>query len=440
MQPVVKTVVVEEEEPAEDDKDESTEEDTENSEDERRKEDMQRLKEERENRKAQRMAARKEKKEEAARKRKEKEEALARQEAEQYQKDAAAHRAEHADKHGDADDSDDDDLLADRMLSPRSLAQMETGQLVIQFLRAEKLAKAGNFYAQAKLLAPKKEFLTATHLVKKNANPSWSLGKETPKIFNVKDVANSLLKVQVMSKVLGSAVAGEALIDVRDLKPSVPYTRTLELGVKMNRKAREARRLDKGGKAKELGSLTMNVMFFNINERFVGTEFSHPVHTMIAKENEEAVRTLLDMADSSKDTLNQEGDSCVLLACKHDMHEVVLALLEKKFDPKQANKRKQQAVHMAAAHSSRSLIHLLKAGVDINVADAEGLYPLHYAAQHDNVESIELLVAHGANVNQLSEGEAPTPAIVPGPAVLGTFTAVPARTPGQWTSGLIFCK
>ena len=27
-----------------------------------------------------------------------------------------------------------------------------------------------------------------------------------------------------------------------------------------------------------------------------------------------------------------------------------------------------------------------------------------------------------------------------GPAVLGTFTAVPARTPGQCTSGLIFCK
>lgn len=54
-------------------------------------------------------------------------------------------------------------------------------------------------------------------------------------------------------------------------------------------------------------------------------------------------------------------------------------------------------LHTAVAQRNISLVReLLQRGVDVNVQDHKGMTPLHYAAQNQDTEMSELLLAHGA--------------------------------------------
>ncbi|EAY06190.1 hypothetical protein TVAG_099010 [Trichomonas vaginalis G3] len=64
------------------------------------------------------------------------------------------------------------------------------------------------------------------------------------------------------------------------------------------------------------------------------------------------------------------------------------------------NGDKQTALHYAVANSSKEIVELLVShGANINEKDGNGITPLQYAVGNNHKELVEFLVSHGANIN-----------------------------------------
>jgi hypothetical protein len=68
----------------------------------------------------------------------------------------------------------------------------------------------------------------------------------------------------------------------------------------------------------------------------------------------------------------------------------------------------EDVVDAAKAGAARRVEALLRSGLDVNAADADGRTPLHCAAAHDHLEVVNLLLNHRADVNRPdNEGRTP---------------------------------
>jgi hypothetical protein len=119
-------------------------------------------------------------KKEAAETRRKAEEGERERKLKQAHSDAGVSDGKNAGPRPEADGVDEDGFP---VYSPRKLDAMETGQIVIQFLKVEGV-KPANLYLQAKLLSPTKQLLHETEVIKKTAPPDWSAWP--PSIHNVK--------------------------------------------------------------------------------------------------------------------------------------------------------------------------------------------------------------------------------------------------------------
>ena len=64
-----------------------------------------------------------------------------------------------------------------------------------------------------------------------------------------------------------------------------------------------------------------------------------------------------------------------------------------------SKRKREELLHLATKNGQVSLIKtLLKARVDINALNVEGLSPLHLAAIEGNIEVTKLLISEGANI------------------------------------------
>ncbi|XP_033727151.1 LOW QUALITY PROTEIN: ankyrin repeat and SOCS box protein 16-like [Pecten maximus] len=89
--------------------------------------------------------------------------------------------------------------------------------------------------------------------------------------------------------------------------------------------------------------------------------------------------------------------------------EKVVWLLKKGADPKACASSGKEPIHVAAAHSGPIIVHLIKAGCDVNTQDhIKGDTPLHIACARCCECAILTLVQHGAKFNLLNNhGETP---------------------------------
>ena len=62
--------------------------------------------------------------------------------------------------------------------------------------------------------------------------------------------------------------------------------------------------------------------------------------------------------------------------------------------------------------NAKSISILLENGANPNFPDTGGWYPLHFATQKKNIEMIELLVNHSANIDQQDGRDGRTPLAV----------------------------
>jgi ankyrin repeat protein len=157
-----------------------------------------------------------------------------------------------------------------------------------------------------------------------------------------------------------------------------------------------------------LGKVQLNVLYFNINAKFLNIEFSHPIHALIKKRYVDGVFHLIEKEKVVGDTQDKDGNTCLHYAAEFDVPEVVPLLLQHNFNMKVVNAKDQTPLHLAAGHSAAVTRALLAKGANVNADDNTGNLPIHYAARHNNGDAIEALIKHGANPNQKNkEGELP---------------------------------
>ena len=242
-------------------------------------------------------------------------------------------------KEHEAEGQDEDGIP---IYSPRTIDSMETGQIVLQFLKVEGV-KPHNLYMQAKLLAPTKNLLTETDVIKKGNPLDWSAWP--PTIHNVKDAAHSILKIQLVKKNpldMLDKIVGEVVIKLTDLAPGVPYTRWYELGLKEKDVDKKFKQKLKG----HLGKMQINLMYFNINSKFLNIEFTHPVHALIQKRYVDGVFHLLEKEKRTEDSHDKNGNTCLHYAAEFDVPEVVPALFDHGFNMKRVNEKDQTPLHL----------------------------------------------------------------------------------------------
>jgi ankyrin repeat protein len=126
----------------------------------------------------------------------------------------------------------------------------------------------------------------------------------------------------------------------------------------------------------------------------------------------EALRGLLSESEGSANSVAPDGFGALGLAVFFGRLEAAEVLLDAGADPNTpaSNSFRVSPIHSAAAHRNpeRSLELcrlLLDRGADPNVAQAGGWTPLHQAAAHGRKAVAELLLAHGASREAVSEDD-----------------------------------
>jgi ankyrin repeat protein len=94
-------------------------------------------------------------------------------------------------------------------------------------------------------------------------------------------------------------------------------------------------------------------------------------------------------------------ESPLVQAIKHNNYEIVVFLISKGADVNREHQNKETPLHFAAsAEDTRILRRLIEAGAAVNKPDELGYTPLHRATRQK--EKIEILLAHGANINAVN--------------------------------------
>jgi ankyrin repeat protein len=124
----------------------------------------------------------------------------------------------------------------------------------------------------------------------------------------------------------------------------------------------------------------------------------------------ESLKGYLGGSQDAANAVAPDGFGALGLACFFGRPEAAEMLLDAGADPNTAatNASRVHPIHSAAAHRDpeRSLLLcrlLLERGANPNVAQAGGWTPLHQAAAHGRKEVVELLLAHGASNQALSD-------------------------------------
>jgi ankyrin repeat protein len=118
-----------------------------------------------------------------------------------------------------------------------------------------------------------------------------------------------------------------------------------------------------------------------------------------------AVCKLLVAHGANVNAVNNQGTTPLLQAlARSDKIAVVKQLLKGGSDTKVVNKHRQTPLHFAAGDQKDnpalcevSLRHKAK----IDVVDEDGNQPLHIACLNGHLETVKLMVSHGANVDEI---------------------------------------
>lgn len=97
------------------------------------------------------------------------------------------------------------------------------------------------------------------------------------------------------------------------------------------------------------------------------------------------------------------GNTPLITACVQnrdtDPIKTVTELLKMGSDCDARNRIGSTALHKAARWSKELSQLLLEAGAKVDVIDYRGMTPLHYAVMHGQLDCVELLIEHKAQVN-----------------------------------------
>lgn len=137
---------------------------------------------------------------------------------------------------------------------------------------------------------------------------------------------------------------------------------------------------------------------------------STPLLRAVDGDRRRAVKVLLE-AGADPNVANLKGIRPLTAAAFNGNDRLVKLLLDHGADPDHADRTGKPAIIYAAGKGFAGIVdQLIGAGVSADVADAHELTPLMWAAGHTNdvpadeaIATIELLLAHGADIDQLDD-------------------------------------
>jgi len=123
-----------------------------------------------------------------------------------------------------------------------------------------------------------------------------------------------------------------------------------------------------------------------------------------------SIKDMLIKAYADTTFLDEDGNTALHLAAKHNMIEVIEKLLSLQVDPNSRNYAGETCLHMATCSRSRPDIDLciiqklLHAGADVNLKNHVGETSLHTAIRNRmSADIVEKLLQAGANVNMIDD-------------------------------------
>lgn len=157
--------------------------------------------------------------------------------------------------------------------------------------------------------------------------------------------------------------------------------------------------------------LEMLVRFIDVNSR--DTHGRTPLHYAAAAVQDNIIITLLEMEQIDLALTDDEGKTVLHYASKsRECEEVIRELLEtyERRHPEksltefilQADQEGQTAFHIAAANDAKNLLSIYTTKGQVKSLDprtAKGHTPLHLAAYHGSIESLQYLIQKGADAN-----------------------------------------
>ena len=133
-----------------------------------------------------------------------------------------------------------------------------------------------------------------------------------------------------------------------------------------------------------------------------------PLHRAVMDENAPQVQSLIK-AGARVDVQDKNGDTSLLWAARLSnlvIAKMLIAAIKAKTDLNIGNKNGDTALHEAMNRENLEIMEaLIGAGADVDVANAQGFTPLHWAVAEwiNSLEIAEMLLKEGADVNAVSK-------------------------------------
>ncbi|TNE28068.1 MAG: hypothetical protein EP346_10605 [Bacteroidetes bacterium] len=115
--------------------------------------------------------------------------------------------------------------------------------------------------------------------------------------------------------------------------------------------------------------------------------------------NVEAAKAMVQINADTLASENGQGYSPLILAAYHDQTEFIQYLVEQGIDVSGSEGEPTALQAVCYKGFTETCAVLLEAGANPNYKDPNGMSPLHYAAQFNHINIVNLLLEAGADVN-----------------------------------------
>ncbi|KNC50725.1 uncharacterized protein AMSG_11997 [Thecamonas trahens ATCC 50062] len=135
-----------------------------------------------------------------------------------------------------------------------------------------------------------------------------------------------------------------------------------------------------------------------------------PLHAAVDNGSSDAVEWLVRTGRASLDVRNNDGETALMAATKRNRWRMIYGLVEGGADVNVADADGRFPLHVAAENGRYRVVDALASasGVDLDVVDADGKTPLHVAAEGGESKVVEHLLRHGAS-SQVADNSGVTP-------------------------------
>jgi len=118
----------------------------------------------------------------------------------------------------------------------------------------------------------------------------------------------------------------------------------------------------------------------------------------IMSENIDVFKTILPHVKNINLT-NKYNETSLHIACKKNLDDIVALLINNKINIDAQDMHESTALHLCAGHNINIVKVLMAGGANVNLQDANGNTPLHYAVLNGNNETFDELMGHSVNCN-----------------------------------------